>query len=161
MRRLLFDIVNLPRQPVELNRVITTSVSVSGTGKSAISVQDSIELAYCISINVLVNFHLSTWLFLLISLEKTINNIEIESRSLILNSLLHYHENSESESHTKTYSLEMEIKTLLIYKYLNVTLEIRHTELLKSYISITILAILLLASVVVIDQALLAHSSSC
>ena len=67
----------------------------------------------------------------------------------MLNSLLHYHDNSESDSHTKTSSLEMEIITLLIYKHLNVTLEmfslcvsnylrmqildIWHTELLKSF----------------------------
>ena len=54
----------------------------------------------------------------------TMNNLEFESRSLMPNSLLYYHDNSESDSHIQAYSQEMEIITLLIYKHLNVTLEI-------------------------------------
>ena len=44
---------------MEFNCVITTSLSVCGTGKSAIGVEDRIGLGYCVSTNVLMNFHLS------------------------------------------------------------------------------------------------------
>ena len=46
--------VNSPRQPVELNRVIATSLSVCGTGKSALG---SIGSGYCISTNVIAKDH--------------------------------------------------------------------------------------------------------
>ena len=107
---------------MEFNNVITTSL-YQYAEQVKVQLASKIVLdGYCISTNVLVNFHLSGW-FLLISLPMTFNNLEFESRSFMLNSLLRYHDNSESGSHTETSSQEMKIITLLLYKHLNVTLE--------------------------------------